>query len=160
MRLKYATLAAAVALALATATPALAGRSEKVEGTWSSVSDRSAACTSPILVCRTGVLYDRHGDQAATFYFTMQTLAPQPDGSVAFTGYEVETYADGSTISADDQGTMTPHVGGPSDVFVTITITSGTGVYADATGALTAQGTLDPATDQASGTYGGRIRRA
>jgi hypothetical protein len=89
----------------------------------------------------------------------MDTLTPNADGTLAFTGREVQTYDDG-TMTAHDEGVLVPSPTGVATAVVAIRVVGGTGAYAGATGLLDARGTLNFATDQASGTYAGTIQRS
>ena len=141
------------------ADPATAKRCRGVDGPFTSVLVPPPTCTSPVGLCTHGILT---GDFPGTYDFTFQTMAPVPDhpGRFFYTGQSVITPAHGGgQLFSDDHGYLDMNPAGGSPFVTTVLIAQGSGRYARSTGALVAQGTLDLATGQATGSYTGAICR-
>ena len=128
-----------------------------VSGTFTDVFLKGPDCAplSPIEQCTRGALT---GDLQVgyDFFFETQTPLSNDQQTFQFTGVSRIT-APGGTMKSDDHGQIRFLESGTAPFTTFVEITEGTGVFDGAQGTLVAQGTVDLATSNGSGTWEGVI---
>ncbi|MFO0759434.1 MAG: hypothetical protein U0359_23270 [Byssovorax sp.] len=111
-------------------------------------------CTSPVGICTMGTLT---GTLAGSYYFVMDSLAPDPNMPWRFlyTGHSVITDGHGHHMYGADTGEMYPSLDPtqPSPFVTTVHVVDGDHEYSNVHGQVVATGALTFATGLAAGTY-------
>ena len=146
-----ALLAAAAAIAAGTlASAASAEHSVPFDGSYSGTSSRSG---NTINVATTGQA--THLGESSEAVTAVVTFSATPCGTVAGNG--TATAANGDELFFSTSGTICPEGAGLFAISISRTITGGTGRFADASGDLTASGTVNLVAGTLSYTVAGSI---
>lgn len=147
-------------LAIAVSAPASAhdddddddAKCRHFDGPFVSVTVAPPECKSPVGLCTHGIL---SGDMDATYDFTVETIAPDPNDPTALdlTGTSVITTKNGQMFTNDVSILRPTGPFTPSPFVTTAVVQSGTHHWKHTSGKFVASGNLILATGQSVGSY-------